>query len=422
MKIAIIGTGIAGLTAAYLLNRKHDITVFEAGSTIGGHTATVDITMPDGEQQAIDTGFIVYNEWTYPNFIKLLSQLGITGQPTEMSFSVRDARSSLEYGGNNLNTLFTQRLNLLRPSFLRMVKDILRFNKESIADLDAGILAPGMTLGQYLRDRRYSHEFITHYLVPMGAAIWSASTRTMLAFPLLFFVRFFRNHGLLSVTHRPQWFVIPGGSRTYLAPLTRNFSERIRTDSAVTAVRRDKTGATVSSRHGDERFDAVIIAAHSDQALAMLQDSSPQEQEILSAIPYQSNEVVLHTDTRLLPTHRRAWSSWNYHLATDGQSGSCEQSHAVLTYDMNILQGLQSQHTYCVTLNHTQAIDPAKILHSFHYAHPVFTLPGIAAQERWHEINGINHTWFCGAYWRNGFHEDGVDSALRIAEAFGESL
>ena len=416
MRIAIIGTGIAGLTAAYLLNRKHDITVFEAGDSIGGHTATVDINMPDGEQHAIDTGFIVYNDWTYPNFIKLLAQLGITGQPTEMSFSVHDERNGLEYGGSNLNALFTQRRNLLRPSFLRMVRDILRFNRESIADLDSGQLSPGMTLGEYLQSRRYSDEFIKHYLVPMGAAIWSASTQVMLAFPLLFFVRFFRNHGLLSISDRPQWTVIPGGSRAYLGPLTRSFADRIRTASPVTAIRRDSTGTTVSSRHGDERFDAVVIAAHSDQALAMLADASANEREILGAIPYQANDVVLHTDTRLLPRHRRAWSSWNYHLTSD------DQPHAVLTYDMNILQGLQSAHTFCVTLNHTAAIDPQKILRRFRYDHPVFTLAGMAAQERWHEINGVNHTWFCGAYWRNGFHEDGVVSALRIAEAFGESL
>ncbi len=416
MRIAIIGTGIAGLTAAYLLNRKHDITVFEAGDSIGGHTATVHITMPDGEQHAVDTGFIVYNDWTYPNFIKLLAQLGITGQPTEMSFSVHDERNGLEYGGSNLNALFTQRRNLLRPSFLRMVRDILRFNRESIADLDSGQLSPGMTLGEYLQSRRYSDEFIKHYLVPMGAAIWSASTQVMLAFPLLFFVRFFRNHGLLSISDRPQWTVIPGGSRAYLGPLTRSFADRIRTASPVTAIRRDSTGTTVSSRHGDERFDAVVIAAHSDQALAMLADASANEREILGAIPYQANDVVLHTDTRLLPRHRRAWSSWNYHLTAE------DQPHAVLTYDMNILQGLQSAHTFCVTLNHTAAIDPQKILRRFRYDHPVFTLAGMAAQERWHEINGVNHTWFCGAYWRNGFHEDGVMSALRIAEAFGESL
>ena len=416
MKIAIIGTGISGLTAAYLLNRKHDITVFEANDTIGGHTATVDIQMPDGEKLAIDTGFIVYNEWTYPNFIKLLTQLGITGQKTEMSFSVHDDRSGLEYGGNNLNTLFTQRMNLLKPSFLWMVRDILRFNKASIADLESGLLPPDMTLADYLKKNHYSQEFVAHYLVPMGAAIWSASTQVMLAFPLLFFVRFLKNHGLLSISERPQWYVVPGGSREYIKPLTQGFADRIRLSTPVTGIIRDSDGVTLTTAHGGEFFDAVVIASHSDQALAMLQDASAAETEILTAIPYQANDVVLHTDTRLLPDHQRAWSSWNYHLTAD------EQSHAVLTYDMNILQGLQSAHTFCVTLNHTAAIDPAKILRRFSYSHPVFTLEGMQAQQRWHEINGANHTWFCGAYWRNGFHEDGVASALRVCEAFGETL
>ena len=416
MKIAIIGTGISGLTCAYLLNRRHEITVFEASNNIGGHTATVDITMPDGEQQAIDTGFIVYNEWTYPNFIKLLTQLGISGQKTEMSFSVHDERSGLEYGGNNLNSLFAQRRNLFRPSFLNMVRDILRFNKSSITELDAGALPADMTLSEYLDNNHYSKAFISHYLVPMGAAIWSASTKVMLEFPLLFFVRFLKNHGLLSISERPQWFVIPGGSREYLAPLTKNFSHRIHTSTPATGITRHSEGVTLTTARGTEHFDAVIIASHSDQALSLLQDTSIAERDILSAIPYQENEVVLHTDTRLLPKKRRAWSSWNYHL-TDSK-----QSHAVLTYNMNILQGLRSAYTFCVTMNHTAAIDPSKILRKFSYSHPVFTLAGITAQQRWHEINGTNHTWFCGAYWRNGFHEDGVASALRVCEAFGETL
>jgi predicted NAD/FAD-binding protein len=416
MKIAIIGTGISGLTCAYLLNRRHDITVFEASENIGGHTATVDIQMPDGEQQAIDTGFIVYNEWTYPNFIKLLTQLGISGQKTEMSFSVHDERSGLEYGGNNLNSLFAQRLNLFRPSFLKMVRDILRFNREAITDLDTDRLSSGITLENYLAKNRYSKAFITHYLVPMGAAIWSASTKVMMEFPLLFFVRFLKNHGLLSISERPQWFVIPGGSREYLAPLTKDFSDRIHTSTPVTGITRQNEGVTLTTARGNEHFDAVIIASHSDQALAMLQDASTAERDILSAIPYQANDVVLHTDKSLLPEQKRAWSSWNYHLTAD------EQSHAVLTYNMNILQGLHSAHTFCVTLNHTTAIAPEKILRKFSYSHPVFTLAGVAAQQRWHEINGVNHTWFCGAYWRNGFHEDGVASALRVCEAFGENL
>lgn len=416
MKIAIIGSGISGLTAAYLLNRKHEITVFEKADRIGGHTATVDITMPDGEQQAIDTGFIVYNEWTYPNFIKLLSQLGIEGLATDMTFSVHSELSGLEYAGSNLNTLFCQRKNILRPAFWRMVKDILRFNKEAVQDLDSGKLMEGTTLGEYLASRHYSQEFIRDYLVPMGAAIWSASTQTMLAFPLVFFVRFFKNHGLLSVTNRPQWLVVPGGSRAYLEPLTASFKNRIRRSANILSINRNSDGVLIESERGEEHFDAVVFACHSDEALSLLSDPSVAEKSILGALPYQMNDVVLHTDTRLLPKNKLAWSSWNYHLT------SHEQSQAVLTYDMNILQGLPSKHTFCVTLNHTAAIDPEKILGRYQYSHPVFTLEGIQAQQRWGEINGVNRSWFCGAYWRNGFHEDGVTSALQVAEQFGEAL
>ncbi len=416
MKIAIIGSGISGLTAAYLLNRRHDITVFEKSDRIGGHTATIDLRMPDGEQQAIDTGFIVYNEWTYPNFIQLLGQLGIEGKPTDMTFSVHNNRSGLEYAGSNLNTLFCQRRNLLRPSFWRMVKDILRFNKEAVQDIDSGTLTDGMVLREYLASRHYSREFVRDYLVPMGAAIWSASTQALLDFPLVFFVRFFKNHGLLSVTNRPQWYVIPGGSRSYLQPLTANFKNNIRTSVKITSVKRNAESVVINSEQGEENFDAVVFACHSDEALALLGDASTAEQSILGALPYQINDVVLHTDTRLLPENALAWSSWNYHITAD------EQPHAVLTYDMNILQGLQSRYTFCVTLNHAAAIDPAKILGRYQYSHPVFTLEGILAQQRWVEINGVNRSWFCGAYWRNGFHEDGVVSALRVAEQFGESL
>jgi len=416
MKIAIIGSGISGLTAAYVLNRKHDITVFEKSDRIGGHTATVDITLPDGERQAIDTGFIVYNEWTYPNFINLLGQLGMEGKKTDMTFSVHSNRSGLEYAGSNLNTLFCQRRNLLRPAFWRMVKDILRFNKEAVQDLDNGKLTEAMTLGEYLASRHYSREFVRDYLVPMGAAIWSASTEAMLEFPLIFFVRFFKNHGLLSVTNRPQWFVIPGGSRAYLEPLTAAFKNRIRTSAKITSVKRKTESVLIHSERGEETFDHVVFACHSDEALALLGDASPIEKSILGALPYQMNDVVLHTDTRLLPENPLAWSSWNYHLTAD------EQPHAVLTYDMNILQGLQSRHTFCVTLNHTAAIDPEKILGRYQYSHPVFTLEGIHAQQRWAEINGVNRSWFCGAYWRNGFHEDGVVSALQVTQQFGESL
>ena len=308
MRIAIVGSGIAGLVSAYLLSRRHEVTVFEAGDWIGGHTHTVDVEI-DQQRHAIDTGFIVFNDWTYPNFIRLLEQLGVESQPTEMSFSVCDPRSGLEYNGNNLNTLFAQRSNLLSPGFLRMLMDILRFNREAIADLEAGGLHGQMTLGDYLQQQRYSQRFIDHYIVPMGSAIWSMSLKEMLNFPLAFFIRFFHNHGLLSVNDRPQWRVIKGGSRSYIPALSKPFADNIRLDCPVQRIRRDETGVTVLSRQGEERFDRIVLACHSDQALKLLEQPSPEEQAILGDIRYADNDVVLHTDTRLLPSRRLAWAN-----------------------------------------------------------------------------------------------------------------
>lgn len=415
MKIAIIGSGIAGLTSAYLLNRSHDITVFEAADWIGGHTHTVDVNV-NGRDYAIDTGFIVFNDWTYPNFIRLLGQLGVNFKPTEMSFSVSDPKTRTEYNGNNLNSLFAQRSNLLSLSFWGMLRDILRFNREALADLESQRIAQDTTLGEYLRSRGYGERFIDHYIVPMGAAIWSMSLADMLAFPLQFFVRFFKNHGLLSVSNRPQWCVIEGGSSRYIEPLTASFAERIRLSCPVNRVERDSEGVTIHSAAGTERFDKVVFACHSDQALKMLAQPSVAEQEILGALPYAENDVVLHTDTRLLPKRPLAWASWNYRL------GGGKQQLAAVTYDMNILQGIDSDTTFCVSLNQTEAIDPNKILARYTYAHPQYSLAGVDAQARWPELSGVNHTWFCGAYWANGFHEDGVVSGLRVASALGESL
>lgn len=415
MKIAIIGSGIAGLTSAYLLNRNHDITVFEAGDWIGGHTHTVDVQVA-GQRYAVDTGFIVFNDWTYPNFIRLLSQLGVGFKATEMSFSVSDPVSGVEYNGHNLNSLFAQRRNLLSPKFWSMVRDILRFNREALNDLNLQRIASDMTLGDYLKANSYSERFIQHYIVPMGAAIWSMSLNDMLGFPLQFFVRFFKNHGLLSVSDRPQWCVVEGGSSSYVAPLTESFKQHIRLNCPVTRVERDTDGVTLHSAAGSERFDKVIFACHSDQALALLAEPTRVEKEILGALPYADNDVVLHTDTRLLPQRPLAWASWNYRLG-----GPVDQPAAV-TYDMNILQGIQSDTTFCVSLNQTAAIDPSKILARYTYAHPQYSLAGMAAQARWEELLGANHSYFCGAYWANGFHEDGVVSALRVAREFGESL
>ncbi|MBD8204460.1 NAD(P)/FAD-dependent oxidoreductase [Pseudomonas viridiflava] len=415
MKIAVVGSGIAGLTSAYLLNRSHDVTVFESSDWIGGHTHTVDVQV-DGRHHAIDTGFIVFNDWTYPNFIKLLGQLGVAFKPTEMSFSVQDPRTGVEYNGNNLNSLFAQRSNLLSPKFWGMLRDILRFNRLAIEDLENQRISADTTLGDYLKDGGYGQRFIDHYIVPMGAAIWSMSLADMLGFPLQFFVRFFKNHGLLSVTNRPQWCVIEGGSRSYIEPLTASFREKIRLSCPVTRVERDQDGVTLHSAMGTERFDKVIFACHSDQALAMLAEPSSAEQSVLGALRYAENDVVLHTDTRLLPDRRLTWASWNYRL------GGGEQQLAAVTYDMNILQGIESDTTFCVSLNQNAAIDSEKVIGRYRYAHPQYSLQAVAAQARWEEINGVDHTWYCGAYWANGFHEDGVVSGLRVAKAFGEAL
>jgi predicted NAD/FAD-binding protein len=409
MKIAIVGSGISGLACAYYLHRDHEVHVFEASRRIGGHTATVDVTI-GGKTYAIDTGFIVYNDWTYPNFIALLDELRVANEPTNMSFSVSDRRSGLEYAGSNLNTLFAQRGNLVSPRFLGMLRDIVRFNKDAVTDLDSGRIDADMTLGEYLHRNGYGEGFIQQYLVPMGSAIWSADTHVMQDFPLQFFVRFFRNHGLLNLRNRPQWRVIAGGSRNYLGPLTQGFKDNIHTNAPVNGVKRHAGGAKLSFPDGRvEQFDHVVLACHSDQALKLLQDPSAEERSVLGAMRYQDNEVILHTDIRLLPRSRKTWSAWNYLL-------TAREQRAVLTYNMNILQGLSAPETFCVTLNHTAAISPYRILGRFNYAHPVFTIAGVAAQQRWSDVNRAP-TWYCGAYWHNGFHEDGVRSARQVADA-----
>ncbi len=413
MNIAIIGTGISGLTAAWHLHREHRLTIFEANDYIGGHTNTVE-TEFWGKTYAVDTGFIVYNNWTYPNFIQLLDRLGVASQPTVMSFSVRCERTGLEYNGQDLNTLFAQRFNLFRPSFHRMLRDILRFNREAPALLEGD---GEISLNDYLREQRYSREFIEQYIIPMAAAIWSAEPGLMGEMPARFFVQFFKNHGLLSVNQRPQWRVIQGGSRNYVGPLIAPFRDRIRLNCPVEWVRRQPNHVQVKTRHGPvERFDEVVIATHSDQALRLLADLTPREREILGAIPYQENEAVLHTDTRLLPRRKLAWAAWNYHLAAQ------PQTRVAVTYNMNILQNLDAPVTFCVTLNRSEAIDPARILYRAIYHHPVFTDAGVRAQARRDEISGVNRTWYCGAYWSYGFHEDGVNSGLAVARGLLDRL
>ncbi|MYM62895.1 NAD(P)/FAD-dependent oxidoreductase [Pseudomaricurvus sp. HS19] len=413
MKIAIIGSGISGLTCAYLLQPHADITVFEADARPGGHTATVDVEL-QGQHYAIDTGFIVFNDRTYPNFLRLMQQLGVSSKPTEMSFSVSCELSGLEYNGTDLGGLFAQRRNLLRPAFWGLLRDILRFNRQAEEDLKRGTIEPGTTLGDYLQRLGLGDWLRDKYLVPMGSAIWSASVDSMLAMPLQFFVRFFHNHGLLTVNDRPQWRVIEGGSRSYLEPLTRAFADRIHCNTPIRSIARTADGVQLQMPDGSsQQFDQVVLACHSDQALAMLADPSEAELQVLGAMPYQDNEVILHTDASMLPARQRAWASWNYRIREDNQQ------QAVLTYNMNILQGLEAPETFCVTLNDTARIDPQKILGRYHYSHPVFNRESLQAVSRWDEVNGVQRTWFCGAYWANGFHEDGCSSGVRVAQALG---
>lgn len=414
-RIAIIGSGISGLVCAYLLHSRHEVTLFEAEERLGGHTAT-KVVNHEGVDYNIDTGFIVFNDRTYPQFIKLMSRLGVDSQPTQMGFSVTSRRHGVEYSGTSISGLFAQFKNVFNWRYWRMLREILRFNAVCIK-MHENQAIPDMPLGDYLASQGFSEYFSQLYILPMVSAIWSSGMATAAAMPLKFFIQFFYNHGLLTVTQQPQWYTIKGGSKTYIEPLTRGFSDRVITNCPILWVKRDHTSVVVASQRGEEVFDEVIFACHSDQALKLLVDPSPEEFDILSAIPYQANDVCLHTDHGLLPSARAAWASWNYRLPNAGAADA-----AVLTYNMNILQGLSAPVTFCVSVNAVDAIDPEKIIGKYSYSHPVFTQESVAAQDRWAEISGQRNTHFCGAYWRNGFHEDGVVSALRIAATFGEGF
>lgn len=415
-RIAVIGAGVSGLTAAWLLAEHHDVHLFEAGNYAGGHTNTRPVDA-GGRTWPINTGFIVFNDWTYPGFIRLMDRLGVASEDSDMSFSVDAPAIGLQYNGTSLNTLFAQRRNLVNPRFITMVREILRFNRQTRADLAANTLDDSETLGHYLDRHRFSTYFRNHYIVPMGAAIWSAPEIVLAQFPIRFFLQFFNNHGMLSVDDRPQWRVISGGSAQYVQRMMDRLGKRTHLQSPVEYVERDDQGVSVRVNGQNHRFDQVILACHSDQALKLLGDATPQETDILSAIPYQDNDVVLHTDHTLLPSNRRAWAAWNYYLPQR------PDQPVSVTYNMNILQNFHdAPETFCVTLNRSQDIDESCIIERYRYAHPVFSLDGVAAQQRYQEIGNRNRTHFCGAYWFNGFHEDGVQSALRVTEAFGVSL
>jgi len=414
MKVAIVGTGIAGNVVAYKLREHCDISVFEANNYVGGHTHTHEIEI-EGSRYKVDTGFIVFNEWTYPNFKKLLDELKVEAQLSDMSFSVKCEKSGLEYNGTNLNSLFAQRKNLLRPSFYRMISDILRFNKEAKQFADVG--DEKLTLGEFLYQNHYTKEFIEHYIIPMGSAIWSADPLQMFEFPACFFMRFFNNHGMLNIDERPNWYVVKGGSSAYVEKLIAGHKSRISMNAPVRKILRRSDHVELILQNGEKKiFDYVFLACHSDQALRLLERPIQAEKEVLSAIPYQRNSVVLHTDDSLLPRKRLAWAAWNYHILPQ------RTGRVAVTYNMNILQGIRAPQTFCVTLNNSDGVAPEKIIKTLEYDHPVFTLDGIAAQKRQKEINGAHRTFYCGAYWRNGFHEDGVVSALNAVEHFEEKV
>lgn len=415
-RIAVIGAGVSGLTAAWLLAEKHHVEVFEAGSYAGGHTNTETVEA-GGRTWPVNTGFIVFNDWTYPNFIRLMDRLGVASEVSDMSFSVDCSRTGLQYNGTSLNTLFAQRRNLFNPSFLKMIREILRFNRESRADLASGDISDSETLGGYLNRNGYSRYFRNYYIVPMCAAIWSAPEIVLEQFPIRFFLQFFNNHGMLSVDDRPTWRVISGGSARYVTRMMERLGETTHLNSPVERVTRDDDGVTVTVGGESHRFDQVIFGCHSDQALAMLADASDEERNILGAIGYQNNDVVLHTDSTVMPDNRRAWAAWNYFLPRHSTEP------VSVTYNMNVLQNFHdAPETFCVTLNRSHDIAPDKVIKRFEYAHPVFTLAAVQAQERYHDIGNRNRTHYCGAYWFNGFHEDGVRSALRVTDAFGVGL
>ena len=410
MRIAVVGSGISGLASAWLLSREHEVVLFEAGDYLGGHTHTHNIEIAD-KTYAVDTGFIVFNPPHYPLLQKMFTELGVESQPTTMSFAVREERSGLEYNANNLDTLFCQRRNLLSPRFLGMVRDILRFYREAPALL--ALDAPDSSIGDYLDERSYGAAFRDLHLVPMASALWSSPPDQILKFPVKYLVRFMANHQMLQISNRPEWRVVKGGSQSYVRAMTANWRVQARMNCAVTAIRRDSEGVQIDSSAGTERFDQVVLACHSDQALKLLRDANEREQSILGAMPYQYNETVLHTDERMLPRQRKTWAAWNAMIPQRADH------HCTVTYCMNLLQSLNAPVTFCTTLNRTAQIDPDKILRRMSYQHPVYSHASVAAQIRKAEIQGSNRTWFCGAYWGWGFHEDGMRSAVDVTSALG---
>ena len=412
MKIAIVGSGIAGLGAAWLLSRHHEVVLFESQDRLGGHTHTHRVSQ-QGREYSVDTGFIVFNPENYPLLTRMFDELGVVSQPTTMGFSVHNGASGLEYNATNLNAMFCQRRNLLSPRFLRMVREILRFYRESPALLDEA--GDGPTLGNYLSSEGYSELFVNDHLVPMACALWSSPSRRILDFPAKCLVRFMANHRMLQVQGRPGWRVVGGGSSTYISALQSSWQAAVRLGTAVRAIRREADAVVLSTSAGDEHFDQVVLACHADDSLAMLSDPSADEASILGAMRFQDNDTVLHTDARMLPRRRAAWAAWNAYVPAE------PEAHCTVSYCMNLLQSIDSPDPFIVTLNRSHDIDPAKILARMNYRHPVYDHASVAAQGRRGDINGVRRTWFAGAYWGFGFHEDGLRSGVDVARELGVS-
>ena len=408
MKIAIIGSGISGNTLAYYLNPHHQITLFESNDRIGGHSHTHHIDIFN-QKVSVDTGFIVFNKKTYPNFLKLLHELKVPYENSAMSFSVKDSQKDFEYNGTSLNALFAQRKNFMNPRFYKMISEILRFNKSSIILLSSD---EEISLGDYLKRERYSDFFKKYYILPMGSAIWSSNIKTMMEFPAKFFIQFFNNHGMLNINDRPQWLTISGGSINYVNKMIEPFRKKIKLNQNIKYVERKKDHIAIHHKDRIEKFDWVFFACHSDEALKLIKSPGLHEKNILKAIPYTDNEVVLHYDDHFMPKRKLAWAAWNYHIDDNANSP------ASLTYNMNILQNLKTEAPLLVTLNPMQKINKKKIIKTLSYAHPQYSLRSIEAQSKYHLISGANRTSFAGAYWGNGFHEDGVKSALDAIQQF----
>lgn len=407
----MVGSGIAGLGAAWRLSRRHEVVLFEAQDRLGGHTHTHAVTLA-GREYRVDSGFIVFNAANYPLLTRMFRELGVPSQPTTMGFSVHDGGSGLEYNATTLNAMFCQRRNLLSPAFLRMTREILRFYRECPALLD--VSGDGPTLGDYLQAEGYSRLFVRDHLVPMASALWSSPAQRILDFPAKYLVRFMANHRMLQVQGRPEWRVVCGGSSSYIAALAADWTVHVRLETPVLAIARDDRGVTLRTRSGEEAFDQVVLACHGDTALGLLADPSAKETAVLGAIRYQDNDTVLHTDARVLPRRREAWAAWNAYVPAEPEAA------CTVSYCMNLLQSLDAPEPLIVSLNRTTDIAPDKVIARMNYRHPVYDHASVAAQARRHEISGVRNTWFAGAYWGFGFHEDGLRSGIEVAEALGE--